>query len=230
VKHGCYFLCMTEWYRNALREEFGISDEQLILLPLYVDTDKWKPLSPKPVNARKQVLFIGGELYRKGADIVYDLARLEKFRDVDFHIVSPNAEAGPDNLYVHQSFSADTADLVRLASRCDIFILPTRSDASPIAALEAAACGLPAIITRRGGIPEMVVDGVTGLVLPEPTLDSFAGALSVYLSNSELLAQHGRNARRHVERNYSKSQHLATLHGVINCSALEVQRQGELMC
>jgi hypothetical protein len=48
----------------------------------------------KPANERKQVLFVGGDLRRKGGDIVYELARLEAFKNIDFHIVSPHAVPG----------------------------------------------------------------------------------------------------------------------------------------
>jgi glycosyltransferase involved in cell wall biosynthesis len=213
---------MSEWYRDALREEWGISEDRLVLLPFYVDTDKWKPLDPKPVKARSQVVFIGGEIHRKGGHIVYELARLEKFKNVDFHVVSPNAEEGPENLRVHRFLRPDSDELIRLTAECDIFVLPTRADASPNAPLEAAACGIPAIITRRGGIPEIVIDGLTGSVLREQTLDSFAEELSIYLSNPELVAQRGRNARQHVERNYSKTRHFTILRNVINRAAAEV--------
>ncbi|MGP0009768.1 MAG: glycosyltransferase [Methylocella sp.] len=58
--------------------------------------------------------------------------------------------------------------------------------------------------------------------LREPTLDSFAEELSIYLSNPELVVQRGRNARQHVERNYSKTRHFTILRNVINRAAAEV--------
>jgi glycosyltransferase involved in cell wall biosynthesis len=223
VDHGSYFLCMSAWYRDALRQELGVSEERLVLLPFYVDTDKWKPLEQKPVNARNQVLFIGGDLERKGGDIIYDLARLEGFANVDFHVVSPHAEPGPDNLHAHRSLQPESAELIRLASACNVFVLPTRADTSSLSAMEAAACGIPAIITERGGISEIVVDGSTGSVLREPSLDLFARELSTYLREPQLLAQRGRNARRHVVGNYSKTRHLAILHDLIARAATEAR-------
>lgn len=213
--HGCIFLCMSRWYRDALKDEFGIPDDQLELLPFYVDTEKWKPIVDRRPNERKQVLFIGGDLMRKGADIVYELARMDKFKDVDFHIVSPNATAECGNVLPHRGFVAESSELINLTARCDVFILPTRADTSSIAALEAAACGLPAIITGRGGIPEIVVDGVTGTVLSESKLEDFEKELSTYLENSTLIEQRGYCARRHVEQNYSKKRHMEILNDVI---------------
>lgn len=220
--HGCRFLCMSRWFANALRDEYGVRDNRLVLLPFYVDTRKWRPLADKPVNARKQALFIGGDLQRKGGDIVYALARSERFREVDFHIVSPDAEEGPDNLHVHRSFRPDSDDLARLAARCDVFVLPTRADTWSIAALEAAACGVPAIITDRGGVAEVVRDGETGVVLPEPDAGAFADALASYLAAPDRLDLHGRNARAHVERHFSKERHMGVLRGAIEAAAADL--------
>jgi glycosyltransferase involved in cell wall biosynthesis len=223
VDHGCYFLCTSEWYRDALRRELGASDDRLVLLPFYVDTEKWMPPEQKTPNPRTQVLFIGGDLWRKGGDIVYELARLERFENVDFHMVSPHAETGPANVRVHRSLAPESADLIRLTAASDIFILPTRADATPLALIEAAACALPAIVTSCGGIPEIVLDGSTGSVLGGPSVHAFAEALSAYLSDPAMAAERGRNARQHILRNYSKTVHLAVLRDVIARAAAEMR-------
>jgi glycosyltransferase involved in cell wall biosynthesis len=223
VDRGCYFLCMSAWYRDALRRELGVSDDRAVLLPFYVNTEKWKPLEQKAPNVRPQVLFIGGDLQRKGGDVVYELARLERFQSVDFHVVSPHAEVGPPNVRVHRSLAPESDALVGLAASSDIFILPTRADTSSLAAMEAAACGLPAIVTRCGGIPEIVLDGSTGSVLDGPSLDAFAAELSAYLSDPSMVAERGRNARQHILRNYSKTAHLAVLRDVIARAAAEAR-------
>jgi glycosyltransferase involved in cell wall biosynthesis len=191
------------------------------LLPFYVDTEKWKPPEQKTPNPRTQVLFIGGDFWRKGGDIVYELARLERFANVDFHVVSPHAEKGPANVRVHRSLAPESPDLVRLTAASDIFILPTRADVSSLAAMEAAACGVPAIVTRCGGIPEIVLDGSTGSVLDGPSLVNFAAELSAYVSDPPMAAERGRNARRHILRNYSKTVHLEVLRDAIAGAAAE---------
>jgi glycosyltransferase involved in cell wall biosynthesis len=225
VDCGCYFLCMSEWYRDALRQELNVSDDRLVLLPFYVDTEKWKPLAQKTSNPRPQVLFIGGDFWRKGGDIVYELARLERLAEVDFHVVSPRAEKGPANVRVYRSLAPESPDLVRLTASSDIFILPTRADTSSLAAMEAAACGVPAIVTSCGGIPEIVRDGLTGSVLDRPRLDDFAAELLAYVSNPSMAVERGRNARRHVLRNYSKTLHLEILRGVIAQAAAQMRSQ-----
>jgi glycosyltransferase involved in cell wall biosynthesis len=60
----------------------------------------------------------------------------------------------------------------------DVLVLPVRQpEGQPLVVLEAMAAGLPVVATRRGAIPEMVDDGVTGLLVPERDVGALAAAL-----------------------------------------------------
>jgi N-acetyl-alpha-D-glucosaminyl L-malate synthase BshA len=65
------------------------------------------------------------------------------------------------------------ADLLRAA---DLFLLPSQSESFGLGALEAMACGVPVVASRVGGIPEVVVDGETGTLLPVGDVDAMAEA------------------------------------------------------
>jgi len=156
------------------------------------------------VNTRKQVLFIGADLQRKGGDIIYDLARLESFRKRRFprRLAARRSRTGKSSRAsiipagIRRSHSAG-GGLRR-------FHPATRADCVPAIGNGGGRLRSPAIITGRGGISEIVVEGSTGSVLPRARLDLFARELSNYLREPQLMAQRGRNARRHIVRNYSK--------------------------
>jgi glycosyltransferase involved in cell wall biosynthesis len=85
-------------------------------------------------------------------------------------------------------------DPASVLAAADVVVMPSRTEGMPAVAIEAGMSGLPVVASSVGGIPEIVVDGATGmLVLPgEP--DSFARAIEVAYSNR---AEMGQAARRH---------------------------------
>jgi glycosyltransferase involved in cell wall biosynthesis len=71
-------------------------------------------------------------------------------------------------------------------------------DGLPVTLLDAAACGVPAITTAVGAIPEFVVDGVTGLVVSEHDPRAIAAAIGRLLDDPDLAPRLGATARERV--------------------------------
>ncbi|MGE5359204.1 MAG: glycosyltransferase [Bacteroidales bacterium] len=94
-------------------------------------------------------------------------------------------------------------DVAQLLRASDYFVLPSRIEASPNAALEAMAVGLPVVASDVGGIPEAITDGVTGLLVPPDDPDALAGALFRLFDDPALADRLGRDGHEHVIRHYS---------------------------
>ncbi len=91
-----------------------------------------------------------------------------------------------------------------------VFIHPslTTSDGNceggaPVVLLDAQASGMPIISTYHCDIPEEVIDGETGILVPEDSREALAEAILKFFDKPKLLAEYGIAARKHVERNYS---------------------------
>jgi glycosyltransferase involved in cell wall biosynthesis len=229
ANHRSQFLCTSEWFRDQLRAELIIPPDQLALLPFYVDVERWKPAARRDDRPFKAVFFgaFGADFRRRGGDIVYAMAAMERFEDVEFHIVSHTAAAGGGNVRVHRQMTPDSDDLIRLVQSCHVMVLPTRADISSLAAMEASACAVPVITTRCGGIPEIVLDEITGSVLPAADLDLFSEELARYRDDASLVARRGENARRHVEQSFAKAKHVAALRALIEIAASQLPPQTE---
>ena len=77
--------------------------------------------------------------------------------------------------------------------------------------IELMACGLPVIASRVGGIPEIVLDGVTGLLVEPNDPQALSEAMAKLLDDPELRKRMGENARKHVVQNFSLETYLDRL-------------------
>lgn len=94
-------------------------------------------------------------------------------------------------------------DVPQLLRGLDIFVLPSLAEGISNTILEAMATGLPVIATRVGGNPELVVEGMTGTLVPPAAPEALAEAIGVYLQQPELASRHGRAGRLRIEREFS---------------------------
>jgi L-malate glycosyltransferase len=86
----------------------------------------------------------------------------------------------------------------------DLFVVPSLTDRESfgVAAVEASACGLPVIASQVGGLPEVVLDGRTGLLVPPGDINALAAAMARLLSKPELRARMGQAGRQFVLEHY----------------------------
>jgi glycosyltransferase involved in cell wall biosynthesis len=94
----------------------------------------------------------------------------------------------------------DVPDQLRQA---DVFVHPTFRDGLPNAPAEAMACGLPVIASRAGGVPELVEDGASGLLVPPGDVDALAAAIERLAGDGALRAALGESARERVVDRFS---------------------------
>jgi glycosyltransferase involved in cell wall biosynthesis len=107
------------------------------------------------------------------------------------------------NVERHVRMTGVRSDVARLLSALDAFALPSRTEGLPLVLLEAMACELPVVATSVGGIPDLVVSGVTGLLVPPRDAAALRAALRSLMDNPPLGQKLGRAAREHVLAHHS---------------------------
>jgi phosphatidyl-myo-inositol dimannoside synthase len=115
------------------------------------------------------------------------------------------------------------ADVINQLQRAAVFALPVRTrlaglnpEGLGLAAIEAAACGLPVIVGDSGGAPETVKDGETGFVVPSDDHQLLAERISRLLDDPGLARQMGVRGRSHVSAHFSSESARAKLRGALD--------------
>jgi glycosyltransferase involved in cell wall biosynthesis len=93
------------------------------------------------------------------------------------------------------------------------------SEGTPVAILEAGAAGLPVIATLHAGIPDVVIHGSTGFLVPERDINAMAEYLIRIVRNSALADEMGRSARNHVSGNFTVEKSLRGLATILEKAA-----------
>lgn len=195
VRHGHHFLCVSNWYLNALQNEYAIPKGQITLLPTGIDGSFWKE-KRQALDTKFRILFIGNDFVRKGGDLLVEIAQRPEFEEVEFHFVTQHYPSIiPPNASFYNDIPPNSKELLSLMHLCDLFVMPTRADCSSFALLEAASCGLPAIISDMGGISELVEHNVTGILLNDLNLDNITAAILRYKKDKQFLHSCGNKAR-----------------------------------
>lgn len=198
----------SQWAKDSLVADYGVPAEKIEVIPPGIDVARWD-FAPRPERACLDLLFVGGDFARKGGDTL--LAARERLpeavrRRVRFHIVT-RSEGIPaeEGIVVHRGLSANSAPLMALFAQADAFVFPTRGDCLPLAVLEALAAGLPVITTAVAALPEAVVDGVSGRIVPTDDPAALAAALCELEGDPALRRRMGAAARAAARERFDAS-------------------------
>ena len=113
--------------------------------------------------------------------------------------------------HIHLAGPLPSAEIKELMNKAHIFLLAsvTASDGDqegiPVSLKEAMATGLPVISTRHSGIPELVQDGISGLLVPERDVDALAEKCEYLIQHPQRCMEMGRAGRKFVEENFEIS-------------------------
>jgi colanic acid/amylovoran biosynthesis glycosyltransferase len=155
----------------------------------------------------------------KGIDFsIRALKLIDSRRAIEFHVVGDGPLRGPLSRLANEIGSGKTvifhgscssAQVRKHLDKAHLFILAAVTSADgaqegqSVALIEAQACGLPILSTFHGGIPEAVVNGASGFLVPERDIDSLSDRLRYLIENSEEWSAMGIAGRRFVEESFS---------------------------
>jgi glycosyltransferase involved in cell wall biosynthesis len=204
----------------------GIARDKVVLLPHGIDLQHFRPAPPAEKDdlrarlhvpgAARVVVWTGRLLKGKGLETLLDAFALVAAADPDAQLVlvgsgegqalSVEAElrdrAGRGPLAGRVIFAGRVDNVTPWLKAADVFAFPSEYEALGLSLIEAAACGLPCVGARTGGIVDVIQDGVTGLFFEPRDTAGLAAALQRLLADPALCAQLGARGRLDVESRF----------------------------
>jgi glycosyltransferase involved in cell wall biosynthesis len=216
LRDGDAFVAMS----RAIRDEFvaaGVPRGKVALIPHGVDTDRFQPATESERRALRErlglpadgrIIIYSGRLLRgKGLEALVEAFRPIAAAEPYAHLAIVGSGDG-QSLSVEADLHAAAQDLagrVTFAGRveavedwlraADLFAFPSVFEALGIALIEAAACGLPAVASRTGGIVDVVEDGRSGVLVPAGDVAALSAALLRLVKDPALTRAMGEAAR-----------------------------------
>ncbi len=210
-----HLICNNKDLEGLLLRDYKIPRQRLTLILNGVDTDFFQPPLQGRATGNLKVLSVGRlvpdkdqeTLIRAFSAVLQDLPAAELWLVGD----------GPRKNYLEKllqqllpggraTIFPAQADLRPFFQKASLFALSSVTEALPNVVLEAMASGLPVVATKVGGLPEVVVSGRTGWLVPPGEPATLAQAVIQLLADAELRRTFGQAGRERVERDFSLKQ------------------------
>jgi glycosyltransferase involved in cell wall biosynthesis len=207
--------------RRELIERDGLRVDRVAAFPIGLDVEYFRPATPdrdlrEELGLPKGHLLVGLISYLrsyKGHEYFIEAARIlaAKRDDTAFIIVGEGPEELPIRRLIEQLGLSDRIrmlgfrqDLLNVFRSLDIFAIPSvEGDTIPQVLMQALAVGIPVVSTTVGSIPDVVIDGETGFVVPPRDASALARRIETLLDEAGLRTRMGVQGRSLVERTYS---------------------------
>lgn len=215
----------SDWSKNDAMNYYGINENKINVLPFGANLiDKYNKKSFES-NKEINLLFVGVEWERKGADIALEcLEYLNQHSGAKYKLTIIGLE-NPGNIsidnvnfvgFLNKNNQEDYDRLIKYYQESDIFILPTRAECAGIVFSEASMYGIPIVTYDTGGIQSYVEDGVNGFRLPlDKRGKDFAEKIEYICNDSDTYMTYSKNSRRKYENSLNWDKWLESCDQVI---------------
>lgn len=206
----------------------GFPAAKVHLIPHGIDTSEYAPVPAGEKAARREALgfpkdtllltYSGRLIEGKGLETLF--VAMRSLADVpNLHLALVGSGSGQiisiedrlrrdaqtEGLAGRVTFTGRVDNVAAYLQASDLFVFPTFDEALGMSAVEAQSCGLPAVASRTGGVPDIVEDGVTGFLVPPGESTPLAHGLRRLLTDPELRQRFAQAARERAERVFNRA-------------------------
>lgn len=207
---------ISEFNRRLVEERWGIAPEGVHIVRCGIDLDEFTPVE-RTRGPTLRLLSVGRLTAMKGFTFLLSALELLRDRPMELDLVGSGEDEAAlrsqierqglgERVRIHTHTPQD--ELKALYHRADLYVQPSirladgLMEGVPATLMEAMAVGLPCVSTRLSGVPELVRDGETGLLVPPEDPRALADALRALDADPARCAAMGRRGRAVVEAEF----------------------------
>jgi len=203
------FITPSNFYREKMIE-FGFSGEKIFHLPNFVKADNYHP----SFESENYFVYLGRLSLEKG--IITLVEAMKDVQGASLQIIGD----GPVRLEIQNTIKNNRLknvkllgykagpELKKILTKCMFTVMPSEwYENGPMSLLESFALGKPVVGARIGGIPELIEDGVDGLLFESGNAEDLAAKIQYLIDHKDMLSDMGRKARNKIEVKYSSVTH-----------------------
>lgn len=207
-----HLICNAQALKQTLANHHGVPKERLTVIVNGVDGEFFRPPAAEVRSGPPRVLSVARLVPEKDHDTLIQAFRLVALAhpEAELWLVGDGPRQAAVQRLVQESlppgqvrFLPGQPDLRPWLHQASLFVLSSLTEAMPNVILEAMATGLPVVATRVGGLPEVVVSGETGWLVPPRDIPALAAALDSLLGDPAARQAFGRAGRARVEGEFS---------------------------
>jgi glycosyltransferase involved in cell wall biosynthesis len=221
LRHAVQVFAVSKYAMCLLLQRQPAAAERIHSVHVGIPLDLFREEPPPPLNGRLRLLCVAGYFEKKGLDTLIDACGLLRDQRLQFHLRlhgdGPLREALACQItrlglrdYVTLGGPISQGEVARQMKACHLFVMPCREDRMgdmdgiPTVFMEAMATGRPVVSCPISGIPELVHDGETGLLVPPDDSCAVAGAILRLAHDDLLRIRLGRQARAFVVQQHDQ--------------------------
>jgi glycosyltransferase involved in cell wall biosynthesis len=208
---GCSFLCAISKFASSQLMKLSPVEQwdKFEITPLGVDPEKFPPRPDHEPNAQFEILCVGRLAPAKGQHILIRALALmvKNGADVRLRFVGDGpdrasledlAESAGVSARVFFEGSVNQDRIREFYNQADVFVLPSFAEGVPVVLMEAMSMELPCVTTRITGIPELIRDGIDGLLVAPSDHEELAHTIARLMTNPKLRRDIGEAGRKRV--------------------------------
>lgn len=232
AERACAVATISEFNKNLL-QDLQIDPAKIHIVRCGIDPEEFPYSEPTKNQSTATAGLVARLVEKKGIDTLIQAVATLKEKNINVQVKI--AGTGPDLEDLEKlSRDLDVEDNIRFVGKIansaigewmkslDLFVLPAKKDSNgdmdgiPVSLMESMALGVPVVSTRLSGIPELIIDQETGVLVDPGDYIKLAEEMQKLIASSTLRIELSRGARKMIETEFSQSLNLDRLENIFN--------------